>query len=190
MVSENHEPEPHTATPETSGEVETSDGVASGEVSAPGGATPHDGVASSNEDVAPGQGAASDPNTTPDQVGTSDLSATADLNGTSDELTQFQEALHARLVDAIKTVYDPEIPVDIYELGLIYEIEIDEVANVVVSMTLTSPACPVAGALVAEVEEKVNQTDGVKNGKVNLVWDPQWTPEMLSESAKLELGMM
>jgi FeS assembly SUF system protein len=117
----------------------------------------------------------------------------ADSAGTDsspDEVTQFQEALHARLVDAIKTVYDPEIPVDIYELGLIYEIEINEEASVTISMTLTSPACPVAGALVAEVEEKVAQTEGVKASQVELVWDPPWTPDLMSESAKLELGMM
>lgn len=107
-----------------------------------------------------------------------------------DEITLFQEALHARIVESIKTVYDPEIPVDVYELGLIYEIEIDEGADVTISMTLTSPACPVAGALVGEIEEKVCQTEGVKSGRVDLVWDPPWTPDLMSESAKLELGMM
>jgi len=116
--------------------------------------------------------------------------AEADGAETPDEVSLFQETLHARIVESIKTVYDPEIPVDVYELGLIYEIEIDEEGNASIQMTLTSPACPVAGSLPGEVEEKVAQSEGVKSGKVELVWDPPWTPELMSESAKLELGMM
>jgi FeS assembly SUF system protein len=97
--------------------------------------------------------------------------------------------LRERIIDAMKTVYDPEIPVNIYDLGMVYEIEVRPDHSVLVTMTLTSPACPVAGTLPGEVEEKVNEVEGVNGGKVELVWDPPWTPERMSESAKLELGM-
>lgn len=97
--------------------------------------------------------------------------------------------LRERVVEAMKTVYDPEIPVNIYDLGMVYEIEVRPGGDVLVTMTLTSPACPVAGTLPGEVEEKVNEVEGVRTGKVDLVWDPPWTPDRMSESAKLELGM-
>ncbi len=97
--------------------------------------------------------------------------------------------LEARICDALSTVYDPEIPVNIYELGLIYNVDIDAGANVAIEMTLTSPACPVAGSLPGEVETRVREVDGVSEVKVELVWDPPWTPEKLSEAARLELGM-
>ncbi|MEL7062055.1 MAG: SUF system Fe-S cluster assembly protein [Acidobacteriota bacterium] len=93
-------------------------------------------------------------------------------------------------MQAIKTVYDPEIPVDVYELGLIYNIGIQDDHHVDVIMTLTSPACPVAGTLPGEVEERVAQVDGVQTAKVEIVWDPQWNPSMMSEAARLELGML
>ncbi len=98
--------------------------------------------------------------------------------------------LKADVIDTIKTCYDPEIPVDIYELGLIYDIRIDDEKRVNIKMTLTSPNCPVAGSLPGEVEEKVKAVQGVKDAKVELVWDPPWSYEMMSEEARLELGFM
>jgi FeS assembly SUF system protein len=96
-------------------------------------------------------------------------------------------------VAALKTVFDPEIPVDVYELGLIYDIAVGEVDDageypVQVKMTLTSPACPVAGSLPGEVEQKVASVQGVERAEVELVWDPTWNPSMMSEAARLELG--
>lgn len=96
--------------------------------------------------------------------------------------------LDARIVEALKTVYDPEIPVDIYELGLIYDVSIDANAYVKVQMTLTSPHCPVAESLPGDVERTVRGVDGVGDAKVDVVWDPSWNPAMMSEAAKLELG--
>jgi len=99
-------------------------------------------------------------------------------------------ALEERIIEAISTVFDPEIPVNIYELGLIYNIGIDPAANVAVDMTLTSPACPVAESLPGDVEGAVRGVSGVGEVKVELVWDPPWTPDRMSEAARLELGMM
>jgi len=96
--------------------------------------------------------------------------------------------LRDRIIDVLKEVYDPEIPVNIYEIGLIYEVNIDDDANVHIVMTLTSPMCPVAESLPPEVEEKVTAVDGVASAKVEVTWDPPWDPEMMSEAAKLELG--
>lgn len=97
--------------------------------------------------------------------------------------------LQDRIVEALKTCYDPEIPVDIYELGLIYDIAIDLDRKFIdVTMTLTSPACPVAGTLPLEVEDKVRSVEGVDDAKVEVVWDPPWNPDMMSEVARLELG--
>lgn len=92
------------------------------------------------------------------------------------------------ILTVIKSVYDPEIPVNIYDLGLIYDIEIDDESNVEVTMTLTAPNCPVADSILAEVTDKVNFIQGVKSAKVNLVFDPPWDKDMMSEEAKLELG--
>jgi len=97
--------------------------------------------------------------------------------------------LEERIVHALKTCYDPEIPVDIYELGLIYDIDVLPGNKVLVKMTLTSPACPVAGSLPGEVELKVQGVEGVEEASVELVWEPTWNPSMMSESARLELGM-
>lgn len=101
--------------------------------------------------------------------------------------------LEDRVVRTLKSVYDPEIPVDIYELGLIYDIDVQRLdtgeRSVHVKMTLTSPACPVAGSLPGEVEQKVAGTPGVDRAEVEIVWDPAWNPSMMSEVAKLELGM-
>lgn len=92
------------------------------------------------------------------------------------------------VVEALKTCYDPEIPVDIYELGLIYKVAVDDDGRVEIEMTLTSPACPVAGSLPGEVEAKVRAVDGVKDVRVELVWDPPWDQEMMTDAAKLKLG--
>lgn len=105
-----------------------------------------------------------------------------------EELLQAKADLEKRIVDALHTIFDPEIPVDIYELGLIYDIRVADNFDVVVRMTLTSPACPVAGTLPLEVEDKTLAVDGVKTARAELVWDPPWTPEMMSEAAQLELG--
>jgi FeS assembly SUF system protein len=94
------------------------------------------------------------------------------------------------VVAALKTVYDPEIPVNIYELGLIYGVEVSEDGRAEIRMTLTAPACPVAGALVEEVAEKAGRVEGVSTSHVELVWDPPWTPDNMSDAAKLELGML
>jgi FeS assembly SUF system protein len=99
------------------------------------------------------------------------------------------DALGEKVTEALRTVYDPEIPVNIFELGLIYKIDIDDDRNVEIDMTLTSPACPVAGILPDEVREKVQAVDGVRDASVNLVWDPPWNPSMMTEEAQLELGM-
>ncbi|MBP9152529.1 MAG: DUF59 domain-containing protein [Flavobacteriales bacterium] len=98
--------------------------------------------------------------------------------------------IEERIIDIIRTVYDPEIPVDVYELGLIYEVKVDEEANAHVLMTLTSPSCPVAESLPLEVEEKVRGVMGVETGKVELTFDPPWDKDMMSEAALLELGFM
>jgi FeS assembly SUF system protein len=97
--------------------------------------------------------------------------------------------LQDRIVKALKTCYDPEIPVDIYELGLVYSIDLtpENVANI--KMTLTAPACPVAGSLPGEVEAKVKGVPGVADAKVELVWEPPWRPEMMSKVARIVLGM-
>ena len=98
--------------------------------------------------------------------------------------------LEQRIVSVLKTCFDPEIPVDIYELGLIYEIKIDDEGNAYIKMTLTSPACPVAGSLPGEVKEKVKGISEVKDVYVDLVWNPPWDKDMMSEEAKFELGFM
>ncbi len=95
-----------------------------------------------------------------------------------------------KVVNVLKTCFDPEIPVNIYDLGLIYKIEVEEGNKIRIDMTLTSPACPVADMLVADVEKKVNGMDFVSEAKVTLVFDPPWTQELMSEEAKLELGFM
>ena len=98
--------------------------------------------------------------------------------------------IESDVVATLKTVYDPEIPVDIYELGLIYAVEVNEDRSVDVRMTLTTPMCPVAETLPPEVEAKVAQVEGVSRAQVDIVWEPPWNPGMMSEAAKLELGML
>ena len=104
--------------------------------------------------------------------------------------TSEKKSLQKEIVAALKTVEDPEIPVDIYELGLIYEVKLGDDGGVEIDMTLTSPHCPVAESLPVEVEEKVNAVDGVESVKVNIVWEPIWDKDMMSEEAKLELGFL
>lgn len=96
--------------------------------------------------------------------------------------------LEQEVIKALKQCYDPEIPVDIYELGLIYKIKIDEEGNVYIKMTLTSPGCPVAGTLPGEVKEKIKELKQVKDVYVDLVWNPPWDKDMMSDEAKLVLG--
>ena len=98
--------------------------------------------------------------------------------------------LETTVLGVIKTIYDPEIPVNIYDLGLIYSVDIDKEDNVTVEMTLTAPNCPVADSILAEVKDKVNFIQGVKSATVNLVFDPPWDQSMMSEEAKLELGYL
>ena len=99
------------------------------------------------------------------------------------------EMLREEIIDMLKTVYDPEIPVNIYDLGLIYQIYIDETAHVTIEMTLTAPGCPVAQTFPGTVEAAVMNVPRVCDAKVELVWDPPWTKENMSEVAKLQLGM-
>ncbi len=97
--------------------------------------------------------------------------------------------LYEAVINALKDIFDPEIPVNIYDLGLIYNVEIDE-GHVVVTMTLTTPHCPVAESMPAEVELRVGAVPGVGDAEVNLVWDPPWSPQNMSDEARLELGML
>lgn len=99
------------------------------------------------------------------------------------------ELLKESVVKAMRTVFDPEVPVNIYDLGLIYDCRVDDQGAVEIRMTLTTPACPVAGSLPGEVERRVRAVPGVGDVKVELVWDPPWTREMMSEAARLQLGM-
>jgi FeS assembly SUF system protein len=98
--------------------------------------------------------------------------------------------LYESVIAALREIYDPEIPVNIYDLGLIYGVEIDDQAHAVVSLTLTTPHCPVAESMPAEVELRVASVPGVRDAEVNLVWDPPWDPAKMSDDAKLELGML
>jgi FeS assembly SUF system protein len=99
------------------------------------------------------------------------------------------ELIKQRIIEALRTIYDPEIPVNIYEIGLVYEVAVDATGAARVLMTLTSPSCPAAESLPPEVERTVAAVDGVSSAKVEITWDPPWDPEMMSEAAKLELGM-
>lgn len=101
-----------------------------------------------------------------------------------------KKALEEQIILVIKTVYDPEIPVDIYELGLIYEVKIDDDAKVHINMTLTSPNCPAAESMPAEVEEKVRGIEQVKDFSLDIVFEPTWDQSMMSEEAQIELGMI
>lgn len=98
--------------------------------------------------------------------------------------------LQDRIIQVLKTIHDPEIPVDIYELGLIYSIDIDDNNDVLIVMTLTAPNCPVADNLPLEVEEAVKRTEGVNNVQIQLTFEPAWSPEKISDEAKLALGLL
>lgn len=100
------------------------------------------------------------------------------------------QSLEDKVVEVLKTIFDPEIPVNIYELGLIYKVRIEEPDQVYIKMTLTSPNCPVAESLPIEVESKVNALEEVSRAFVEIVWEPPWNSEMMSEAAKLELGFL
>lgn len=100
------------------------------------------------------------------------------------------DALRERVVEALRTVYDPEVPVNIYDLGLIYQLDIDEQGVVALSMTLTAPGCPVAQTFPGTVEAAVKAVPGVKDAAVELVWDPPWSRDRMSEAAQLQLGML
>ncbi|PYS49727.1 MAG: SUF system Fe-S cluster assembly protein [Acidobacteria bacterium] len=107
------------------------------------------------------------------------------------QLSSLQKSiLESKVIEALKTCYDPEIPVDIYELGLVYSIEINDSADVHLKMTLTAPGCPVAGSLPQQVESKLSAVEGVKSAIVELVWDPPWDASKMSEAAKLQLGFI
>jgi FeS assembly SUF system protein len=100
------------------------------------------------------------------------------------------QALVEAVVEALKSIYDPEIPVDIYELGLIYDVAVDQDGDAIVSMTLTTPNCPVAESMPGEVELRVLSVPGIRDAEVKLVWDPPWDPSKMSDEARLELGML
>jgi FeS assembly SUF system protein len=100
------------------------------------------------------------------------------------------EALKQKIIECLQNIYDPEIPVNIYELGLVYEIEILPINNIQIVMTLTSPACPAAQTIPVEVDQKVRQIEGVNDVYVSVTWDPPWNKSMMSEAAQLELGML
>jgi len=97
--------------------------------------------------------------------------------------------MNSKVIEVLQKVFDPELPVNIYDLGLIYDIEIDMDNNVHIKMTLTSPACPVAGTLPPQVEERVKEIEGVRSAKVELIWEPPWTQDRMSEVAKLALNL-
>jgi len=116
-----------------------------------------------------------------------DMTSSKDSSSQGDSLQN--DSLENKVIEAVKTVYDPEIPVNIYDLGLIYDIDIDDANNVHINMTLTAPACPVADILPGQVAAVVQQLDEVNEAKVDLVFDPPWTMERMSEDAKLLLNM-
>jgi FeS assembly SUF system protein len=100
------------------------------------------------------------------------------------------EDLKGRVIEALKTCYDPEIPVDIYELGLVYQLLVEETGAVAIRMTLTAPNCPAAGSLPGEIERRVREVAGVTDVRIELVWDPPWGRERLSPAALIQLGLM
>ena len=119
----------------------------------------------------------------PEQNATSPAASPATLNVS--EII----ALNDKIVEKLRTVYDPEIPVNIYDLGLIYKVDVENTGHVHVKMTLTAPSCPAAGTLPGEVEDKITVLPGVKGVKVDVVWEPPWDKNMMSEAAKLQLGI-
>lgn len=125
-----------------------------------------------------------------DDQGAAEAAAPADAVTQTSAIPQAElDMLTDDLIGAIKTVYDPEIPVDIYELGLIYKIDVSDDRDIEIDMTLTAPGCPVAGEMPQWVSDAVSSVDGVGDVKVNLVFDPPWTPERMSDEAKVALNM-
>jgi FeS assembly SUF system protein len=116
--------------------------------------------------------------------------AAVDAGGEAPAQTPRQRDIQRKVEGALRTIYDPEIPVNIYDLGLIYEVKVDETDAVSVKMTLTAPACPVAGSLPGEVEAKIEQIPEVRTANVELVWEPPWSKDRMSESAMLDLGFL
>ena len=108
----------------------------------------------------------------------------------SEEALEMPSGIEMQVIEALRTCFDPEIPVNIYELGLIYAVKVDPTGSAYIKMTLTSPMCPVAESLPPDVENKVKAIPGITGAKVEVVWEPAWNPTMMSEAAKLELGMM
>ena len=114
----------------------------------------------------------------------------ADAAETTDDAAPISsEKLEEMIVDAIRTVYDPEIPVNVYDLGLIYDLRVTEGGHVAVKMTLTTPHCPVAGSMPGMVEQAVRHVHAVKECEIDLVWDPPWNPDMMTEAARLQLNI-
>jgi len=111
-----------------------------------------------------------------------------DQPGEATPNTESADRLRDDVIAVLRTCYDPEIPADIYEMGLIYDVGVEAEGRVKITMTLTSPACPVAGSLPGEVEAKVREVAGVSEASIDLVWEPPWTPERMSDAAKLKLG--
>lgn len=107
-----------------------------------------------------------------------------------DSSPQDKDEIKQEVINALKTIFDPEIPVNIYELGLIYDIKVNHHNQVDIQMTLTTPACPVAQTFPATVEERIREVKGISNVTVELVWDPPWTQDRMTEAARLELGLM
>ncbi|MEG2514412.1 MAG: iron-sulfur cluster assembly protein [Bacteroidaceae bacterium] len=103
-------------------------------------------------------------------------------------MTQFE--IEEKIIEMLKTVYDPEIPVNVYDLGLIYKIEVGDSANVSIDMTLTAPNCPAADFIVEDVRQKVESVKGIESATINLVFEPEWDKDLMSEEAKLELGFL
>jgi len=101
-----------------------------------------------------------------------------------------KESVRQQAIDILRTVYDPEIPVDIWELGLVYDVSVDDDGNVRIVMTLTTPNCPAAESLPAQVKHRISQVQGVNEVNVEVVWEPPWNPQMMSEAARLQLGYM
>lgn len=112
------------------------------------------------------------------------------LNEPPNAVVSGDPALSQRIVETLRSCYDPEIPVDIWELGLVYKVDIDTDGNVAVQMTLTSPMCPVAGSLPPEVESKVAGVEGVRDARVDLVWEPMWNKDMMSQAAMVKLNLI
>lgn len=121
----------------------------------------------------------------PDKTVETVVSRALDLN-----LSEDQKIVRERVIETLQAIYDPELPVNIYDLGLIYKIDVDPDFNVAIQMTLTAPACPVAGTLPGEIQNKVQKTPGVNSAKVELVWEPPWSKDRMSEAALLELGLI